>query len=469
MDASDSRRHSPSSPSATGAPVDELHLSSERSGGQRQIAALALTLPNDAVTLAPSLVTVAESLLTFGTEVAFDETSAVVWVNVTGCAHLHATDSDRDGARTLAEKLRVHVASLGFPSRVVIAAGPRVAAALALYGMTSPGARVVRPEAQRKAMATLPLEALPLSDESRLWLERLGLRVVGDLPLLPRASLASRIGENASDVLELMLGEDRAPLAVHVPVLLPEEGVELEHGVEATEALLFLGKRLCDTLGARLIGRGEGATSLELVLRVDRAFAAPDARTHTLSLVFPTAMRDPEALLQVLRVRLDRFIVPGPIVAITLRATKTVRWEARSLSLFEAEAKADHVLPKLVAELVAELGETRVGTLAVIDSWAPKLRSRLLPPNETPPSSVLLAQPHVAMSEPLRWLSSPLPVEMPTVDEVGMRMAGIAWWRSTEEHARDWAWVWMEDHAASAWIEIDRDAGRAWLRGWMDG
>ena len=55
--------------------------------------------------------------------------------------------------------------------------------------------------------------------------------------------------------MQLLDGEDRAPLAGWRPPEVPEERVELEWGAGSVEALAFVLKTLCDRLAARLHGR----------------------------------------------------------------------------------------------------------------------------------------------------------------------------------------------------------------------
>src|SRR5580704_14803226 len=45
---------------------------------------------------------ICEALLAFGATASFDLESNVVWLDVTGCAHLHGSDGDRPGEATLA-------------------------------------------------------------------------------------------------------------------------------------------------------------------------------------------------------------------------------------------------------------------------------------------------------------------------------------------------------------------------------
>ena len=71
--------------------------------------------------------------------------------------------------------------------------------------------------------------------------------------------------------MQLLSGEDRAPLDAWRPPEVPEERTELEWGASSVEALAFVTRALCDRLAARLEGRAMAAARVGLVLGLDRA------------------------------------------------------------------------------------------------------------------------------------------------------------------------------------------------------
>ena len=227
-----------------------------------------------------ALVAVAERMLALGATVSFEVNGAtgdVVWVDVTGCAHLHARPDDPGGERALGEAIIRGVLALGHDGRVAIADGATVAAAVARFAPRAPprAARgiLVPPGGNARAMGRLPLVALGLSPDTRGWLSKVGARRVADLSRLPRPALAARLGHDAPRVMALLEGDDRAPIRPHVPPDRPIERVVLEYGITRHEALFFVTKRLCDRLAARLEGRAKRAAKLLLHLEVDHAVA----------------------------------------------------------------------------------------------------------------------------------------------------------------------------------------------------
>jgi protein ImuB len=417
---------------------------------------------------------ISEALMGFGSTASFELESNVIWLDVTGCAHLHGSESDPAGEATLAARVQVFVEKIGHACRVAVADGPRVAAAVARWGTRGAERIVVSPGESKTALRALSIGALPLAESSNRWLARLGMRTVGDLQKLPRQSLSTRLGASAATVMALLDGEDSTPLTAYVPPIVPEETATLEYGIELTEALLFVVKGLSDRMALRLAGRAMAATRLELVLGLDRALAPGEPRS-VLNQPLAAPLAGAPEMLSVLRSRIESFTIEAPILTVTLRVTEMVERGATPLHLFVPEAKASRALPRLVAELEAELGPGRVGILALTNRWLPHERSRLIPIGSSP-----IAVPHVLASpdsprgsllsgavEPTRLLVRPIPFGNGVEPKVRVRQASVEWWTG-EVRTCDFATAWIDSIPAMAWVEIDARSRQAWIRGWMD-
>jgi protein ImuB len=452
------------------------------------------------------LARLAEVALAFGATVSFASAGApsgdgasgalldVVWVDVTGCAHLHAPrsagapartseESASEGEAVLATRLARVFGGLGHACSVAIADGPRVAAILAQAAAASraalalrdgPRARhrredddepllvVVPPGKNAAALAPLPVSALPLSADDARWLSKVGVHTVAELRALPRAALAARLGARAPLVLGLADGDDRAPLTAYVPPEIPEEEATLEYGVSGSEALTFVAKTLADRLAARLAGRAVAASRLELDLLLDVAQlpesdvpgAPRPERIQRLVVELPAALASASDLLAALRPKIERAVLAAPALGAKLRAASLVHKPQALLSLFEAQPRAERALPRLVAELSSDLGQDAVGKLALGDAWLPEERSRFVrldarataqPARDEgrrrsgdPPGRL---RRHLLSSvpEPTRLLSAPVPVPRDSVTVVRhlSRVESVDWWRRAPSDGRD--------------------------------
>jgi protein ImuB len=434
-----------------------------------------------------TLARLAEMGLGFGATVAFEAGAGghdTVWIDITGCAHLLASERDPTGELTVALAVQQHVAALGHVARVAIADGPRVAAALARHAPahTSLAPIIVPPGASEAAMAKLPLRALPLGDASRNWLDKLGAKTVADVSRLPREALGTRLGEEAATVLPLVLGLDTSPLTPYVPPEAPEERVEIEYGIEETTQLLFVAKSICDRMGARLAGRCMAATRLELMLELDRAMTTEgqDPRA-ALALTLAAPLYQATDLLAVLRARIESYEIAAPIRAVVLRCADLVARVGTPLDLLAPEPRADRVLPRLAAELAADLGTSSVGILELVRSWIPENRTQLVPYAEAlkrRPTLTLAPNLVSRTCEPTRILTTPLPHLITPHAKDGApiqssrrriaRLEAVEWWRHSGSAVQEVVASWLEDLGAVAWIEIDRTTPTARLRGWID-
>jgi hypothetical protein len=255
------------------------------------------------------------------------------------------------------------------------------------------------------------------------------------------------------------------------PPEVPEERIELEWGASSFEALAFVMKTLCDRLALRLEGRGCAVSTLELALELDRALCNQKARvTSTFETVLPVPIARAADLLAVVRARLERETLAAPALVVTLRALELTRASERPpLALFAPEPKADTVLPRLVAELTAELGDVSVGTLALVDTWIPDGRTRLA--TFGAPAICAKYPLTVAALEPSRLVSAARISRTALVDtELLERTETVEWWRCGIVRC-DVVAAWLDTQAGSgalAWLCLGEGEQDAHLCGWID-
>lgn len=198
-----------------------------------------------------------------------------LWLDAAGIPHLFGGEQ-----RLLADMAR-RFARLGFTTRLALAETLSGAHALARYGRNP--LIVVPPGKIAAALAPLPVEGLRLADDTTRLLRRLGLKRIGQLYDLPRASLEQRFHsrdktEAVLERLDQALGrhdEPRTPLQppVDFAVRLPFPEPLITHdGVVA--GLDHLAHELCGKLAAAR----RGARRLLLsIYRADGTTAAVEA------------------------------------------------------------------------------------------------------------------------------------------------------------------------------------------------
>ena len=472
-------------------------------------------------TVERALGAVAELALAFGATVAISLPDTV-WLDVTGSAHLFG------GEEALGEELGSRVRALGHAVRVAVAGGPELARAFARWAPPGAGRRgvfAVPRAAAPEAVRSLPVVSLPISAECQDWLVRLGVLTWGDLAVLPRSALGSRLSGEAGRAMELALGSDPTPLVPYEPPQSVEEEVSFEYGVEGYEPLLFALRGLAARLSGRLGGRGLAAETLVLEIVHDRSIAklrgAPALTTLKFSLTTPLSRE--EELSRIVSSKLERTRLPAPSVALKLAAPVLVSAEARQLELGQVLLGGTDVareLPLLLAELVADVGEGQVGVLRMLDAHRLEARSDLGPAlpaahrrgrrtkeprrsgpgprSGTPvavhvsgsPLSVIEGTPAFHEGEeqraPLTRLL-PTPVELDTPLRVGATLAverrlysiealrfehrlhAVEWWTGTPIE-RDYVRVWLRgsEGVVETLSYVDRANGRRYLQGVAD-
>lgn len=447
---------------------------------------------------------IAEVGLSLGTTVAV-EAPDTVYVDITGSAHLQG------GEAALASELANRVRGMGHSARVAISDGPRLAHAFAHWFMPDAadpedrGVCVVQSERTVAAFATLPINALSLSGDQAAWFVRLGVFTVGELCALPRQALGSRLGEAAASITELCAGRDRTPLIAYTPERSVTESSSWDEPVTGNEPLLFVLGGLVSRVSARLTGRGEAAHSLVLTIAYDPAIARLRAEKTEQVLRFKLAapLHRSEEIRRVLSARLSKIKLGAPSVGMRLSVPKLLPAVARQLELSQVmagitvNATADDEIPVLIAELVSELGEDKVGTLKLVDSHRPEQKSQLSPASQksftlaprrnSKPARARKSEPSFAElpGAPTRLLTEPCELHAPlrvgvslaidrslyTIEHLRFeqRLDAVEWWGHSPV-TRDYVRLWLQGAKGGfeAVAFVDRTTGRRYLHALAD-
>jgi protein ImuB len=231
------------------------------------------------------------------------------------------------------------------------------------------------------AVAPLPLDTLcvltneeedPHANAARLkatasrleTFRRWGLATLGDIAALPSAELSGRIGQEGLALQQLARAVDRQPLVPDPEVPRFMESIELEWPIDALEPLSFVLARLLDPLSSAMERADRGAAALRLDLRL------VDRTTHARVVPLPAALRDAKVLRTLLLLDLESHPPAAGIDRVTVEIDPA---PARIVqySLLERAMPSPETLATLTARLGALVGESRIGSPVLLDTWRP--------------------------------------------------------------------------------------------------
>ena len=197
-------------------------------------------------------------------------------------------------------------------------------------------------------------------DTFRRW----GLTTLGDIAALPAAALSERMGQEGLVLQQLARGVDRAPLVPDPGVPRFVEAMELEWPIDSLEPLSFVLARLLEPLSSALERADRGAAALRLDLRL------VDRTTHPRVLQLPASMRDAKVLRTLLLLDLESH-PPSTAIDIVTLEIDPAPGRIVQYSLLDRALPSPETLATLTARLGALVGEGRIGSPALLDSWRP--------------------------------------------------------------------------------------------------
>ncbi|MBT4740345.1 MAG: DNA polymerase Y family protein [Rhodospirillaceae bacterium] len=280
---------------------------------------------------------------------------AGLWLDITGCSHLFG------GEQALLEDFEARLRRLGFASRLGLADTPGAAWAAA-RSLASSGASARVPEGeQRTHLAALPTTALRLSTRTLETLNRLGVRTLSDLLVLPRAPLTRRFGREVCLRLDQLLGRVDEPLSPEMERLPYVARINFAEPIGRTEDVEAALHDLLDSLCVRLEKDRRGIRRLVFeVFRVDNT-------AERIAVGTGQAVRRPEHLFRLFRDKLDGLDAGFGIEFLMLTVTVTDPMESeqgRIRTGAESEtavaSKSGRDLALLIDRLEARLGSGRI-------------------------------------------------------------------------------------------------------------
>ncbi|MCL4220857.1 MAG: DNA polymerase Y family protein [Phycisphaerales bacterium] len=313
--------------------------------------------PIDEVAHARLLRRLAQRMHRFVPVVAIDGADGLL-LDARGCEGIYGS-TDR-----LLMLVRAHLEQLGLSAR--LAAAPTWAGARAIARFGPRPLSVTTPPLLRRTLAELPVEALGIEPGVIERLGRVGVLNIGQLMVLPRASLGARYGADVLLRLDQALGE-----AIEtVELVRAQEPVEAERLLDGPtdrpEDIEAVVREVIEQMCVQLRGRGLGGRWWELTLR--RSDLEP------LVLVAPTSRPTGDArhVCGLFRHRLESAPLGFGIEGVRGRVRVMARRRDEQQSAWErGQAEQDRV-GKLIDTLTARLGNGCVRRPRVVASHMPE-------------------------------------------------------------------------------------------------
>ena len=261
----------------------------------------------------------------------------------------------------LAEELaREVLCRTGFRSRIGIANNKFVASVAA--SLASAGPLIVKSGEEKIFLEPLSIEVLPISQEARGWLDRLGLRTVGDIASLPLDALAGQLGAEGVVAQRLANGMDKSPLRPSPKPDVLEGNLCIERPLENMDMLLVAASGLLDRLVLRLKSRQQVCRKMKLRLR----FEGGGSWHNTLSLKIPTDSR--RDIVARLKHSLERARFPGGISEIYIGLSQLSSEYARQCLLStDMKGSQEEALLRLASELEDSFGQSLLKKVVQLD------------------------------------------------------------------------------------------------------
>jgi protein ImuB len=315
-----------------------------------------------------------------------------LWIDATGVAHLFGGEAPMVGS--IARRLR----SVGLSARVAIAGNPAAAWAWARYGQDDP---VLALGTEKKALEMLSLRALRLPQTTVQALRHVGLKTIGDLCRIPRATIPTRFGTDVLLRLDQALG--LAPETI-TPILPPQakrRHLNFIEPIATPDDLQRVIVHLTDELCVDLEESQEGALKLDLV------FGRVDDEMQVIRTAMARPSRDARHIAKLLTEKLPT-IDPGfGIETATLTAWRVGALQPVQLAT-DGRAAAERDWGALVDRLVNRLGSRNVFKIKAVASDIPERAA--VPTNPMSSQNLRAHSWPQNWPRPMRLLSPPEPV-----------------------------------------------------------
>ena len=264
----------------------------------------------------------------------------------------------------LAKQLRQRLRTIGIVAFVTVSANLHTAVCIARGLAGGIPIQIVPRGDEAKALFSLPLTVLDVTEAQAETFRAWGIRTVGALAMLPEKSLISRLGQDAKRLLQLAQGKHRhLLLPIDVPFVL-EEHAELDSPLDDLDSLLFGVSTMLEQLIFRAKSRVFALASVTITFPLDGG----GSHERTVNPRVPT--NDKKLWLKLLHLDLQSHPPQASILAVHIHAEPAETSKVQ-LGLFSPQLPEPGKLDVALAKITAIVGEGNVGQAVLDDTRRP--------------------------------------------------------------------------------------------------
>ena len=291
---------------------------------------------------------------------AYIESTApgICTLDLRGLSVLQAADL-RAGLDSWGQQLLGRLEEFNLAVRIGIASAPGLA-----WQATCGEKRILYVDDAKAFWNELEIAHLCISSELNEVLRKWGISTVSAFLALGKDKIGDRLGAEGIQLFEVARADKVRPLKLTAPRQVYAEYFEFEHPVETLEPLLFIVRRFLDQLTRRVALAAMVIQDLALSLKLESG----DSHDRTLKIPAPT--REVDVLFRIVHNFLETVRTQSPIIALSLRAQPCPA-ETQQFQLFESAVRDPNRFYETLGRLGALLGNERLGTPVLRDSFKP--------------------------------------------------------------------------------------------------
>lgn len=280
-----------------------------------------------------------------------------IWLNARGMVPLFPSN------QAWLSAMQTALRKLGFHSRVALGFS-RLGSYLAVKSSRSHMLILDSPAEEERQFSTAALDHLPLSDNTRRQLRRLGIRRVADLLGLPVDGAQRRFGEEIRYLRSLL--ETGKPLPVQAIDFVEEAGYSrrFDAALFSADRILEEARPLVETMLAEAAKKELQVSDLTLSFHYENGTSAEEL----VRFAVPTTLQ--RTVMKLVGLRLDSIKLADRVEKITLRPG-LVRMRSEQTDLFGLSDGDAEAIGRAFAVIRARLGNGAIVSARLLDSHLP--------------------------------------------------------------------------------------------------